>query len=178
MPNASPATLGCMDEPLLQPEVDPPVRLWRLTSWLLHQATARANRLVVGHFGRPGGRMRYAILAGLDQFGSLSQADLSRRLGIDRGDAVAGLNDLERDGLAKRVPDPADSRRNLVHITPTGRETLLEFDVLVDAAQGELLRDLAPAERVQLNALLRRLLERPANAPAHTGAASQKTPQS
>jgi len=150
-----------MDEPLLRPEVDPPVRLWRLTSWLLHHANARANRVVAERFGRPGGRMRYAILAGLDQYGRLSQAQLCRRLGIDRGDAVSALNDLEREGLARRLPDPTDARRNAVDITPAGKKMLFELDVVVDEAQDELLQELSREERSQLNALLRKLIERP-----------------
>ena len=137
----------------------PPVRLLRQTSWLLNQVAARANRVVAAHFGRPGGRVRYAILAGLDQFGSLSQADLGRRVNIDRADVVAALNELEREGMALRVPDPADARRNLVHLTAVGREVLFELDVLVDAAQDELLADLPARERARLNALLRRLIE-------------------
>ncbi|HKS47305.1 MAG TPA: MarR family winged helix-turn-helix transcriptional regulator [Amycolatopsis sp.] len=151
-----------MDEPLLKPGVDPPVRVWRLTSWLLHHVNARANRVVTQHFGRPGWRMWYAILAGLDQYGTLSQAEICRRLGIDRGDAVSVLNELEAAGLARRLPDPKDARRNAVDITPEGKEVLFELDVVVDAAQDELLRQLTVEERSQLNALLRKLIERPA----------------
>ena len=151
-----------MDEPLLKPGVDPPVRVWRLTSWLLHHVNARANRVVTQHFGRPGWRMWYAILAGLDQYGTLSQAEICRRLGIDRGDAVSVLNELEAAGLARRLPDPKDARRNAVDITPGGKEVLFELDVVVDAAQDELLRQLTVEERSQLNALLRKLIERPA----------------
>ena len=160
-----------MDEPLLKPGVDPPVRVWRLTSWLLHHVNARANRVVTQHFGRPGWRMRYAILAGLDQYGTLSQAEACRRLGIDRGDAVSVLNELERDGLARRLPDPQDARRNAVDITPAGKETLFELDVMVDEAQDELLENLSREERNQLNALLRKLIERPAET---AGAANRK----
>jgi DNA-binding MarR family transcriptional regulator len=151
-----------MDEPLLKPEVEPPVRVWRLTSWLLHHVNARANRVVTEHFGKPGWRMRYAILAGLDQYGTLSQAEICRRLGIDRGDAVSVLNDLEHEGLARRLRDPKDARRNAVDITPAGKEKLFELDVVVDEAQDELLGKLTREERSQLNALLRKLIERPA----------------
>jgi DNA-binding MarR family transcriptional regulator len=49
--------------------------------------------LVGDSFGRPGLRRHYAVLAGLDEFGPISQAALSRRLGVDRSDLVAALND-------------------------------------------------------------------------------------
>ncbi|MFG3705461.1 MarR family winged helix-turn-helix transcriptional regulator [Micromonospora sp. NPDC047670] len=150
-----------MHEPPPNQDVLPPERLRWLTSWLLHHASSHANRLVAAHAGRPGFRMRYALLAGLDQYGSLSQAELCRRLGVDRGDAVSALNDMERDGLARRLPDPADARRNVVEITPAGAEALFELDAVVNAAQDELLQRLTKEERGQLNVLLHKLIEPP-----------------
>ncbi len=155
-----------MPEPLLEPDADPPVRLWQQTSWLLNQAAARANRIVAEHFGMAGGRMRYGILAGLEQYGALSQAELSRRLGIDRGDLVSALNALEREGLAQRRQDARDSRRNQVHLTETGRATLYAMDAQVNAAQDELLLELPSEEREHLDRLLRLLLVYPWRLPA------------
>lgn len=150
-----------MSESLFDPDTDPPARLWRQTSWLLSQATARANRIVAEHFGTSGGRMRYAVLAGLEQYGALSQAELSRRLGIDRGDLVSALNVLQREGLAQRKQDPRDSRRNQVHLTDAGRSALYDMDVQVTAAQDELLKELPETERERLHELLRLLLVYP-----------------
>jgi DNA-binding MarR family transcriptional regulator len=150
-----------MTEPLSEPDADPPARLWRQTSWLLNQATARANRIVAEHFGTPGGRMRYGVLAGLEQYGPLSQAELSRRLGIDRGDLVSALNLLQREGLAQREQDPRDSRRNQVFLTEAGRAALYAMDGQVTAAQEELVRELPEAEREHLHELLRLLLVYP-----------------
>lgn len=150
-----------MNAPPLIQGAEPPARVWRLTSWLLHHASARAGRVAAGHFGRAGWRMRYGILAGLDQYGTLSQAELCRRLGVDRGDAVSALNDLEREGLARRLRDPADARRNAVDITPAGRAALGDLDTLVRQAQEELLSPLTPEECDQLNSLLRKLVEDP-----------------
>jgi DNA-binding MarR family transcriptional regulator len=146
--------------PDLRPTSDlaPSQRLWRLPSWLLNHAAARANRLVSDQFGRPGVRTKYAVLAGLEEFGPISQAELSRRLGIDRSDIVAVLNELERDRLARRAPDKNDRRRNAIRITPAGIRALEGLDDQVNAAQDELLEPLAPHERVQLNELLQRLL--------------------
>ncbi|WP_459547827.1 MarR family winged helix-turn-helix transcriptional regulator [Nocardia sp. X0981] len=151
-----------MDEPTPDPAPYPPARLQGLTSWLLNHAAARAKREVTAQADhRPGVRMRYAILAGLTEYGPLGQAELCRRLGIDRGDAVSALNSMEREGLTRRIPDPADGRRNIVEITSTGTEVLLELDTVVTAAQDELLRNLTEHEQAQLNALLRRLIGLP-----------------
>jgi DNA-binding MarR family transcriptional regulator len=147
-----------MSELVYKPDIDPPGRLWRLTSWLLYHTAARANRVVTRHLGSAAGRTRYAILAALDQFGAISQAELGRRLGIDRSDLVAAINDMESDDLVKRMPDPQDRRRNAIHLTPAGSDLLLEYDILVDVAQDEVLQKLSPEERGQLGVLLRRLL--------------------
>lgn len=138
-------------------DVAPSQRLWRLSSWLLNNAASRANRLV-SHFGGPGVRIRYAVLAGLDEFGPISQAELGRRLGIDRSDIVGVLNDLEYEGFALRAPDPEDRRRNAIQITTDGSLALHALDGQIDAAQAALLEPLTADERVQLDRLLQQLL--------------------
>lgn len=140
--------------------ISPPERLWRLSTWLLSNAAVRASRLVGGQLARAGVRRdHYAILAGLQEFGPVSQATLSRRLGIDRSDIVAVLNDLERDGLATRSPDENDRRRNATTITPAGERALRKLDALVNQAQETVLEPLSANERQQLNQLLRRVVE-------------------
>lgn len=136
----------------------PSRRLWVLPSWLLNQVAGRANQLVAKSFGRPGVRLHYAVLAGISEFGPTSQAELSRRLGVDRSDLVGGLNELERDGLARRAPDPDDRRRNQIHVTPAGAAQLVRLDERVQAAGDELLSTLTAAEREQLVSLLQRVL--------------------
>ncbi len=98
------------------------------------------------------------MLAGIEEFGPLSQAALSRMLGIDRSDIVATLNDLERDGLAVRAPDELDRRRNAIRITPAGSAALRALDQNVNRAQDALMEPLTAAERAQLSELLQRLL--------------------
>lgn len=135
-----------------------PDRLQRQTSWLLNQARVAGNRRVAARLGPRGVRTDYAVLAALEQFGPISQADLGRRLGIDRSDVVALLNRLGDDGLVHREPDPRDRRRNSVAITPLGLERLGALDDAVSLAQDDLLEPLDPQERTVLVGLLQRIV--------------------
>lgn len=139
--------------------VPPPERLWRLPTWLLTHLGWDAYRLVVEALGSPAGRTDYAVLAGLEELGAMSQADLGRRLGIDRSDVVAVLNRLQADALVLRAQDSADRRRNLIRITPAGRRTLRRLDVAVAEAQEAVLAPLPPDERRQVVTTLQRLVE-------------------
>jgi DNA-binding MarR family transcriptional regulator len=79
---------------------------------------------------------------------------------------VALVNDLARAGLVERRPDDADRRRNVVSLTPSGRERLQTLREVVAAAQDELLGPLSPSERDRLVALLTTVLEHPPPAPS------------
>lgn len=141
------------------PPADPPERLRRLPSWLFNRLAGRSNRLVGARLDRPGRRADYAVLASLDESGPASQAELARRLGIDRGDLVGVIDRLDDDGLAVRRPDRNDRRRNAITITAAGRRTLADLQHDIEAAQEELLAPLEPAQRKTLVALLQTLVD-------------------
>lgn len=147
-----------MDHRTSSPRLVPPRRLWHLSSWLLSHASGRAYKLVVDELGH-NGRADYAILAGLEEFAPISQAELGRRLGFDRKNIVVALDRLGADGRTKRAADPTDPRRNTITITPAGRATLRRADEQLAAAHGALLEPLTAQERQQLDALLQRLVE-------------------
>jgi len=135
-------------------------RLARLPSRLVGQASLHADRLVAAALAQEGMRRHhYAVLAALAEHGPASQADLGRRLWIDRKDLHAVVADLERAGLISRVRDAADRRRNVVAATAAAPETLERLDARVAAAQEAFLAPLDPAEREQLSALLARLID-------------------
>jgi DNA-binding MarR family transcriptional regulator len=136
-----------------------PERLRELPSWLLNQASLVAHRVVGEHLrdAQVAHRYHYALLAALAEAGPTSQADLGRRIGLDRSDVTATVNQMEQRGLLGRVPDPADRRRNLVSLTEDGRERLAELDDVVGAAQDDLLTPLTGDERAELGRLLRLL---------------------
>ncbi|PRX45141.1 DNA-binding MarR family transcriptional regulator [Prauserella shujinwangii] len=141
----------------------PPTALRRLVSWQLSQAGARSHQLVAGKLAAEGLRKHHhAVLAALLEFGGMTQAELGRRLGVDRSDMVAIINALEAEHLVRRNPDPEDRRRNIVVATSETARVLARTDVLVDEANAELLAELSGAEREQLYDLLVRITRMPA----------------
>ncbi|HEY0535935.1 MAG TPA: MarR family winged helix-turn-helix transcriptional regulator [Actinoplanes sp.] len=131
-----------------------------LPSWLLTQTAAHAHRLVSDGFAQVGARgYHYRLLSSLIAQGPASQAALGRRTGIHLSDMVAALNELEEGGFVSRAPDPADRRRNVITVTAAGRRRATQLERTAVGIQEDLLQPLDEAEREQLSALLRKLLD-------------------
>lgn len=129
-------------------------------TWLLSRAYARSSSMLAAGFEEHGNGLRgyhYRLLAALDQWGSASQAALSRDTGIDRSDVTAALNELESRGLVKRKVDPAHKRRNIVTLTPQGADVLLRLDAVLDGIQEAVLAPLTAAQRRHFLELVSRL---------------------
>ena len=140
--------------------LQPADRLYRLPSWLINRLSVPANRLVLERLDPAGPqRVHYALLASLAEFGAHSQAELARRIGVDRSDMVALVNELEQQGLVVRSPDPEDRRRNAVTLTAAGRRVMASMQRQVEKAQEELLEPLDAEERRTLVTLLQRLVD-------------------
>ena len=139
--------------------MDAPDRLRQLPSWLLGEAARRGHQLVSDGFAEEGLRKpHFTVLVALDERGPASQAELGRRLWIDRKNMVAVINDLEAAGLVERTPDEHDRRRNAVRLTNAGTATLARLNARADAAQDALLSKLSTAERRELARLLSRVI--------------------
>lgn len=137
-----------------------PDRLKDRPTWLLSRAYARSSALLAAGFEAHGDGLRgphYRLLAGLEQWGPMSQADLGRATGIDRSDVTAALAELESRGLVDRRVDPRHKRRNVVTVTPRGSATLLRLDAVLDEIQAAVLAPLSGDQRDQLLDLLARL---------------------
>jgi DNA-binding MarR family transcriptional regulator len=146
-------------------EYMPPRRLEQLPSWLAGQLARNATRIVGESLAEEGARRQhFTVLTALAEQGPMSQADLGRRLCIDRSDLHSMLGELEEDGLVARVRDAADRRRNRVQITPAGDAVRERLDARVQAAQDTLLAPLSRADRRELHRLLARLVEYHRNA--------------
>ncbi len=109
----------------------------------------------------PADQMRFphlAILACLDEFGSSSQQDISRRLRLDPSDLVAFVDWLEAAGFVERKRDPRDRRRYAVDLTPAGRRALRIRARAAERMNDELFAALSEQERDQLRSLVIRCL--------------------
>jgi DNA-binding MarR family transcriptional regulator len=146
-----------------------PARLRALPSYAIMLAAARAGRLAAGRVSKLGvSKAAYGMLAVIEEFGPSSQADLGRRLGMDRRSVSEEAARLEHGGFVSRGPDPADSRRNRLEITATGRTLLAQLESSFRAMQDEFFVSLSPEDRAELNRLLA-LIAAPAPAPARLG---------
>lgn len=153
------------DETTGADELQPPARLRRLTSWQANKVSVLGARMTARHMPLTA-RSDFAVMAALEEYGVLSQADLGRRLGLDRNDVSGIVTRLVDGGHVGRKADPANRRRNVITLTAAGKRYLEEIQRHADAAQDELLAGLSPAERRQLNELLAKLLSGHRSQPA------------
>jgi DNA-binding MarR family transcriptional regulator len=123
-------------------------RIDRMPTRLLSRANARAQSIRIEAFAAAGSTgYQSRLLASLADEGVASQAELSRRTGIDPSDVVAAISDLESRRLITRQRDSHDARRNVITL-----------DVLVTVVQERFLAPLSESERRQLTRILTKLV--------------------
>src|SRR6266487_6416140 len=101
-----------------------------------------------------------AALIELRDSGELTQQSLCGQLHLDPTNLVAILNELEQRGYATRRRDPEDRRRHLVDVSKKGIAVIEKVSEVMDEVEDDLLEDLEPAERQQLEGLLTAIWER------------------
>ena len=116
--------------------------------FLLAQATHRWNELLRERFAAAGWaevRPSYgSILVPLFEEDGLRMGELARRARLSKQTMTTMVRLLERDGLVRREPDPADGRASRVVLTPKARrfepvaeETLAELGERARTRLGE-----------------------------------------
>jgi DNA-binding MarR family transcriptional regulator len=124
----------------------------------LMRAYLKAAADAVAYF--PSGPRGYQVLevaAGLSENGlHPNQAMLAERLGMDRTAMTYLLDELERQKLIVRRPDPADRRSRLVTLTAKGGKALETLGERVREAERRVLSGLSNDEVAALNGLLSR----------------------
>lgn len=90
---------------------------------------------------------QHAILSTLNELGPCHQKELAARIDLDTGDIVAYLDGLAEAGYIERNRDPADRRRQIVSLTPSGTRILAIADLALDEVEAETFACLALPER-------------------------------
>ena len=131
-----------------------------MPTWLLSRAHARSQTIRADAFAAAGSSgYLLRVLASLADEGATSQAELSRRTGIDTSDVVAIVNDLASRRLVTRERDARDARRNVVTLTRAGRAELARLDAVVAEIQERFLAPLSQSECRQLQRILIKVAE-------------------
>jgi DNA-binding MarR family transcriptional regulator len=137
---------------------EPDADLFDDPSFLLARVNALSLAAGSAALSEHGLRVRsYSVLALAASGRQPTQRELAELLRLDPSQVVALVDDLQSRSLVTRLPDPSDRRVNVVLATDQGRALHGAAAVSVAAAQDELLRGLAAAERGQLTALLQKL---------------------
>ena len=125
----------------------------------------RAQQLAVAIFmeetaGHEATPVQFAILNALIDDPGEDQITLSNRVAFDPATLGSVIGRIEAKGWVKRKADPGDKRRKLLWITPEGEQVALGMKRAVSKAQQRILEPLEAEERVQLSALLAKLVSR------------------
>ena len=120
------------------------------------------DRAVGEEFGRHGlARGEFDVLAALRRSGPpfrLNPKALSGRLMLSSGAMTNRLDQLEKRGLTRRIPDPSDRRALFIELTKEGLKTIDEVVAAHVDNLASLLDPLTRKERRELAELLRKLL--------------------
>ena len=90
---------------------------------------------------------------------NLTQSDLARRLGIERSELVAIVDELERRGYLDRVPVPGDRRVHALRPSQAGRAAYQRAIARAQSHEAALLDMLNEGEKRKLLHLLAKIRE-------------------
>jgi DNA-binding MarR family transcriptional regulator len=117
------------------------------------------------------------VLVALQDGGASTQRDLARFAKIEQPPMAQMLARMERDGLIRRTPDPADGRMSRITLTELAEARLPDAVAVLLRGNQEALRNFTDEEAGLLIALLTRLivnLDRLAGVDAPPGASASE----
>ncbi len=124
--------------------------------WLLSRASHALTTEMAAALEQTGLSPRAHMVLTAAEQGEHTQIELARQVGLDKTTMVVTLDHLEKAGLARRTPSPADRRVRIVRTTEAGNEAVTKARGVIDDLYAEVLGVLAPEQRtVLLDALLR-----------------------
>lgn len=124
----------------------------------LHRAVNHIDRQSAKIFSRYGLTMgQFAVLEALYHKGDLTVGQVQEKILSSSGTIPLIVNNLEKRKLLLRLPDPADKRRCMLHITEEGSALLAEVYPQNEAKICELMELWSLEEKEQLVDLLKKL---------------------
>lgn len=124
-----------------------------LLARLLEQALRRE---IAAHGVVPG---QFPALLNLYEEDGLTQAELTRRVGIEQPTMANTLQRMERDGLIERIADPSDRRRVRIHLTRHARQLQSRLAKAGHEVNAQAVEGLRPNELAAFMKTLRQLVE-------------------
>jgi DNA-binding MarR family transcriptional regulator len=126
--------------------------------WMLDQANHALGSEVAGALAPLGlGQRGFCVLsAAIDA--EYTQTELAGMIGLDKTTMVVTVDELERKGLAERLPSPTDRRARVIKVTDAGRAKVAEGQEIVLRVQNEVLDSLPLSERAAFVAALMKLV--------------------
>ena len=115
------------------------------------------DQAIADHVGMNRTDMRCLDL--IDQAGGMTAGELARAAGLTTGAVTAVIDRLEKAGMARRVPDPADRRRVRLEVTPKLWEMTGPLMMPFISESQAILDDYSTEELERFATFLRRVIE-------------------
>jgi DNA-binding MarR family transcriptional regulator len=118
---------------------------------------------------------KWRVISRLGTHGNMRVGDIAKLTSIEGSTLSRFLSELERDGLIKRKPLPADSRVNSIGLTRAGKDLYDRLMPYHDSVQQMSIAGLSPNEVATLRRALKRVFFNTIAASEHDDAESAET---
>ncbi len=115
--------------------------------WLLGQASHVLVTEMTAAFAEMGISPRGHCVLSTASTGEFTQKELADMVGLDKTTMVVTIDELERAGMAERLPSPTDRRARIIGVTKAGRKAITKGEKVVAEIQEDILAALPPRER-------------------------------
>jgi DNA-binding MarR family transcriptional regulator len=122
----------------------------------IHRRIRRGHEQTLKEFGLT--YPEWHVMTALRNGGASTPGVLARYLELSTGAMTSRLDNLEKEGLIRRVPDPDDRRSVIVEITEAGREKWHDAASVQARKEAFFTSALSEPEKKKLNALLRKVM--------------------
>jgi len=124
-------------------------------NWLLAQASHALATEMTAALERFSVTPRAHCVLSAARNGEYTQKELADAIGLDKTTMVVTIDELEAQGLAKRMPSEKDRRARVIKVTPAGARLVAKGEREIARIQAEVLGSLPARQRtVLLDALL------------------------